>query len=144
MPERGRAGDGPEATGRRGGPSTRDPMTGRTSFDYTGLMIETISRMAKTLGGSGVEGVANDARFLVEGHDGSRLRVALETVQQRFISELVDASGTTRVTLDVGPVSNVTEDAKRHPGRLTLHFGSTVILIDSQPTLTVQVIAKPD
>ncbi len=119
-------------------------MTGGTGFDYTGGMIDTVSRMAKTLGGSGVEGVGHDARFLVEGRDGSRLRVSLDGVQQRFISELVDASGTARVTLDVGPVSQVTEDAKRSPGRLTLHFGNTVILIDSQPTLAIQVIAKPD
>lgn len=119
-------------------------MTARTRFDYIDPMLDTVSRMAKTLGGSGVEGVGHDARFLVDGTDGSRLRVSLESVQQRFISELVDASGTTRVTLDVGPVSQVTEDAKRAPGRLTLHFGNTVILIESQPTLSIQVIAKPD
>ncbi len=119
-------------------------MTGRATFDYTEPMLDTVSRMAKTLGGSGVEGVGHDARFLVEQNDGSRLRVSLESVQQRFISELVDSSGTTRVTLDVGPVSHVTEDAKRSPGRLTLHFGNTVILIESQPTLAIQIIAKPD
>ncbi len=119
-------------------------MTGRRGFDYIGGMNETVTRMAKTLGGSGVEAVAHDARFLVEGEDGSRLRVSLEGVQQRFISELVDAAGTTRVMLDVAPVSNVTEDAKRSPGRITLHFGNTVIFIESKPTLSIQIIAKPD
>lgn len=119
-------------------------MTDRRRFDYIRGMMETVSRMAKILGGTGVEGVGHDARFLVEGKDGSRLRVSLEAVQQRFIGELVDASGTTRVTLDVGPVSLVTEDEKRAPGRVTLHFANTLIFVDSQPTLAIQVIAKPD
>lgn len=52
-------------------------MTARTRFDYIDPMLDTVSRMAKTLGGSGVEGVGHDARFLVDGTDGSRLRVSL-------------------------------------------------------------------
>lgn len=105
-------------------------------------METTISRLAKILGASGLEGSGHDARFAVEGARGGRLKIAIEGAQQRFMGVLMDEAGVTRATIDVAPVTSVTEDPN-FPGRVTLHFGKILIHIDSKPTLAIEVLTTP-
>ena len=105
-------------------------------------MQSTISRLAKVLGASGVEAFGHDARFIVEGAQGGRLKISIEGDRQRFMCVLSDATGVTRTTIDVAPVTNVTEDSN-FPGRVTLHMGKTLIHIDSKPTLAVEFVTPP-
>lgn len=101
-------------------------------------MDDTIRRLAKVLGASGLEGMGADARFAIDGADGSRLKVAIEGGHQRFMCVLQDAKGVTRVDLDVSPVKKVEDPA--FPGRVMLQVGTLVIHLDSKPTLSVEVL----
>lgn len=103
-------------------------------------MDDTIRRLAKVLGASGLEGMGADARFAVDAADGSRLKVAIEGGHQRFMCVLQDAKGVTRADLDVSPVKKVIEDPA-FPGRVVLQVGTLVIHLDSKPTLAVEVLA---
>jgi hypothetical protein len=104
-------------------------------------MDDTTKRLAKVLGASGVESVDHDVRFSVESSDGAHLKVNIEGQQQRLMAVLSDAQGVTRADLDVAPVQKVTEDPA-FPGRVTLHIGSLLIQIDSQPTLAVEILSS--
>ena len=106
-------------------------------------MDTTVSLMAKTLGAHGVESAGADARFAVEGSDGSVMKVSLEGRQQRFMAVLIDAAGVTRASLDVAPVSHVVDD-KSTAGRITLHVGKHRIHIDSQPTPAIEMVTADD
>jgi len=103
-------------------------------------MDNSVSRLAKVLGASGLESAGHDVRFSVDGAEGSRLKVSIEGDQQRLMGVMVDAAGVTRVTLDVAPVTQVTE-APGFPGRVTLHLGKTVIHIDTEPSLAIEVVS---
>ena len=106
-------------------------------------MDTTVSLMAKTLGAHGVESAGSDARFAVEGSDGSVIKVSIEGRQQRFMAVLIDAAGVTRTSLDVAPVSHVLED-KSTPGRVTLHLGKHRIHIDSRPIPSIEMVTSDD
>lgn len=106
-------------------------------------MDSSVSRLAKVLGASGVESAGHDARFSVDGADGSRLKVSIEGDQQRFMGVVIDAAGVTRCTLDVAPVTHVAE-APGFPGRVSLHLGKTIIHIDSRPSIAIEIVADPD
>jgi hypothetical protein len=103
-------------------------------------MDDTVKRLAKVLGASGLESLGSDARFAVDAADGSRLKVNMEAHHQRFMAVLCDAKGVTRADIDVAPVQKVTEDAA-FPGRITLHMGTLLIQIDSKPTLAIEVLS---
>lgn len=102
-------------------------------------MDDTLRRLAKLLGARGVEGTGGDARFSVDGADGSRLKVSIDGARQRFMCVLQDGSGVTRVDLDVAPVKKAAEDPS-FPGRVTFHVGMLTIHVDSKPTLAVEVV----
>jgi hypothetical protein len=104
-------------------------------------MEDTIRRLARVLGATGVESMGHDVRFSVESKDGSRLKVNIEGQQQRLMAVLTDANGVTRADVDVAPVQKVTE-APGFPGRVTIHVGTQMIHIDSQPTLAIELISK--
>jgi hypothetical protein len=104
-------------------------------------MEDTIRRLARVLGATGVESMGHDARLSVESKDGSRLKVNIEGQQQRLMAVLTDANGVTRADLDVAPVQKVTE-VPGFPGRVTIHVGTQMIHIDSQPTLAIALISK--
>ena len=101
-------------------------------------MEDTIRRLARVLGASGIEHAGHDTRFAVDGAEGARLRISVEGQQQRFMAVLKDANDVVRCTVDVAPVTHVTEDPA-FPHRVTLHVGAVHIQIDSQPTLAVEV-----
>ena len=101
-------------------------------------METTVRRLAKILGASGVEGAGHDARFIVEGVNGDCLRVSVEGQQQRLMAVLQCSAGRTRATVDVAPVSKVTEDVNV-PGRATLHIGHMLIHLDSDPALSIEI-----
>jgi hypothetical protein len=103
-------------------------------------MDSSVSRLAKVLGASGLESAGHDARFSVEGSEGSCLKVSSEGDQQRLMGVIVDGAGVTRATLDVAPVTYVTE-APGFPGRVSLHLGKTIIHIDTQPSLAIEVVS---
>jgi hypothetical protein len=104
-------------------------------------MDNTVRRMAKILGAHGVEATAHDARFMVEGAGGGKLRLSLEGQQQRLMAVLSDATGQTCCTVDVAPVSRMTEDPSA-PGRATIHIGHVQIHLDSQPTLAIEIVSN--
>ena len=54
------------------------------------------------------------------------------------MATLVDANGITRCSVDVAPVSKVKEDLS-FPGRVTLYVGKTLVHIDSQPSLAIEL-----
>lgn len=104
-------------------------------------MDDTIKRLAKVLGATGVESMGADVRFSVEASDGAKLKVNVEGQQQRLMAVLTDPQGVTRADLDVAPIEKVTEDAA-FPGRVTLHVAGLMIQLDSKPTLAVEVLSK--
>jgi hypothetical protein len=106
-------------------------------------METTVRRLAKILGASGVEGAGHDARFIVEGVNGDVLRVSVEAQQQRLMAVLQCAHGRTRCTVDVAPVTRVTEDANV-PGRATCHIGHMMIHIDSDPALSIEIVSNEE
>lgn len=103
-------------------------------------METTVSIMAKVLGAHGVEASGSDARFAVEGNDGSILKVSIEGHTQRFMAVLLDAAGVARLSIDVAPVSHVLQDPA-FPGRVTLHVQNQRVHIDSKPTLAVEIVS---
>jgi hypothetical protein len=103
-------------------------------------MDNTISRMAKILGASGVEASGHDASFEVGNTSGERLRVTLHGDSQRLMAVLQDPTGQTRCTVDVAPVARVTETPTA-PGRATVHIGRLQIHIDSQPSLSIEIVS---
>ena len=103
-------------------------------------MVNTIRRMAKILGASGVEASGHDASFEVSSAGGERLRVSLQGDSQRLMAVLQDPTGQTRCTVDIAPVAHVTE-TPAVPGRATVHMGRLLIHIDSQPTLSIAVVS---
>ena len=104
-------------------------------------MDTTLKLIAKTLGASAVEASGADARFAVEGADSGRLKISIEGGLQRVMGVLIDAAGVTRASFDVAPVSHVKEDPG-FPGRVTLHVGKQLVVIDSRPTLAIEIISK--
>lgn len=104
-------------------------------------MEDTVKRLAKVLGATGLESMGHDVRFAVDAADGSRLKVSIEGNQQRFMAVLLDSKGVTRSSLDVAPVKKVTEDAA-FPGRVTLHVGTLMIHIETKPSLAVEVLTE--
>ena len=106
-------------------------------------METTIRRLAKILGASGVEGAGHDARFIVEGVNGDCLRVSLEAQQQRLMAVLQDGAGRTRCTVDVAPITRVTEDINAS-GRATIHIGNMQIHIDSDPALSIEIVTNEE
>ncbi len=106
-------------------------------------MEDTIKRLAKVLGATGLESVGHDARFTVEGGDGLKLDVSIEGTQQRFIATLIDGKKVPRAALDVAPLRKVTEDPKV-PGRVTLHVGAMMIHVDTKPGLALALVSEPE
>jgi hypothetical protein len=103
-------------------------------------MEQTIRRLAKVLGATGIESAGHDTRFVVEGEQGGRLQVSVEGAQQRLMAVLKDGEGVVRCTLDLAPIRAATED-KHFPHRVTLHVGHLMVHIDSQPTLAVECLS---
>lgn len=103
-------------------------------------MEQTIRRAAKVLGASTVEASASGFRFAVEGDQGGRLSVSMGGAQQRFMAILKDAAGITRCTVDVGPVTSVTEDSA-FPHRVVVHTGNMLIQLDTAPTLAIEILS---
>jgi hypothetical protein len=104
-------------------------------------MDDTIRRLTKVLGATGVESMGHDTRFTVEGADGSKLKVNIEAQQQRFMAVLVDAKGVTRATVDVAPVKTASEDPN-YPGRVTLHLATHQLHVESKPSLAVELVSE--
>jgi hypothetical protein len=103
-------------------------------------MEDTIRRLAKVLGATGLEGNGADARFAVEAPDGSRLKVQVGAGLQRLMCVLQDPGGVTRADLDIAPVKKVEEDPN-FAGRVVVHVGVFKVQLDTQPTLAVEVFS---
>ncbi len=110
---------------------------------YGSAMETTISLLAKHLGATGVESSGGDARFAVEGAGGGHLKVSISARAQRFMGVLSDGAGVVRATVDVAPISSVTEDPA-FPGRVTLHVGRQLVHIDTKPTLAIEIATHHD
>jgi hypothetical protein len=104
-------------------------------------MENTVAMLAKVLGARGIESAGGDARFVVEGASGERLRVSIEGEQQRFMAVLNDGQGIVRCSIDIAPVTHVTQDHEV-PGRVTLHVGQLLIHVDSKPTLAIEIASR--
>lgn len=103
-------------------------------------MEASIQRAAKVLGASAVQGAGPNFSFASQGPGGDELAVSMSGAQQRLMAVLKDAAGVTRGTVDVGPVSHVTEDPE-HPGRVTVHVGHVLVHLDSRPTLGIGIVS---
>jgi hypothetical protein len=108
---------------------------------YNKDMDNTIRRMAKVLGACAVEASGHDARLEVVNSSGERLRVSLAGETQRLMAVLQDPGGQTRCTVDLAPVAHVTEDPHA-PGRTTVHIGRMQVHIDSQPSLSIEIVSE--
>jgi hypothetical protein len=106
-------------------------------------MESTVSLLAKVLGAKGVENSASDTRFVADSPEGGRLKVSIAGSAQRFMATLVDSAGVTRCSIDVAPVTKVKEDPHT-PGRVTLHVGRTLVHIDSQPSIAIELETLED
>lgn len=102
-------------------------------------MDDTIRRLAKVLGATGLEAHGADVRFAVDGGDGSRLKVNVDGGRQRFMCVLQDSKGVTRTDLDLAPVKKIVEDPA-FSGRVILHVGLLEVRIDTKPTLAIEVL----
>ena len=106
-------------------------------------MEHTIRTLARKLGASGMESAGHDTRFVVEGTEGGRLQVSVEGAQQRLMGVLKDANGIARCTIDLAPITHVTED-KAFPRRITLQIGTVLVHIDAEPTLAIEIVSAAD
>jgi len=104
-------------------------------------MEDTIRRLTKVLGATGVEAMGHDVRFTVEGKGGAKLKVNIEQQQQRVMAVLTDGTGITRASVDVAPVKSVTEDPG-FPGRVTMHVGTLKLQIETLPSLALEVLTE--
>jgi hypothetical protein len=104
-------------------------------------MEDTVRRLTKVLGATGVEAIGPDTRFTVSGSGGAQLKVSVEGQHQRFMAVLIDGSGITRTSVDVAPVKSVTEDPQ-FPGRVTLHFGTLLVHVETKPSLALEVVTQ--
>lgn len=102
-------------------------------------MENTVHRLAQILGASGVEVAGHDARFAVKDASGAVLKVSIEGDEQRFMCVLKDSAGETRCSIDVGRVTHVREE-KGFDGRVRLELGKLMLVIDSKPTLAVEIV----
>ena len=103
-------------------------------------MDDTIRRLTRVLGATGVESMGHDTRFSVESADGSKLKVSIEGQQQRFMAVLQDPAGVTRASIDVAPVKSASEDPG-FPGRVTLHLATHTMHVETRPTLALSLVS---
>lgn len=101
-------------------------------------MEETVRRLAKLLGATSVEAAGHDAHISVLDEKGAELRLSIKGAAQRMMAVLVDATGTTRVSLDVAPVTLAFEE-RDFPGRVTLRVGFQLVHLDGQPEVGIEV-----
>jgi len=105
-------------------------------------MEASIQRAAKVLGANSVQSAGAYFSFACQGAAGGELKVSMSGAQQRLMAVLKDAAGVTRSTVDIGPISHVTEDAES-PGRVTVHAGHMLVHLDSQPSLAIEITSAP-
>jgi hypothetical protein len=101
-------------------------------------MEETIRRAAKLLGAEGVECAGHGVRFVVRDAHGAELRVSINMNTQRLMAVVVDGTGTTRLSLDMAPVSVAFEESS-YPGRVTLRVGFQLVHLDGKPSVGVEI-----
>ncbi len=101
-------------------------------------MEETVRQLAKLLGATSVEAAGHDATILVRDPQGAELRLSIKGASQRMMAVLVDATGTTRISLDLAPVTLAFED-RDYPGRVTLRVGYQLVHLDGQPEVGIEV-----
>lgn len=103
-------------------------------------MDDSIRRLAHILGATELEGGGGVVTFLVNGADGGKMKVRIESAQQRFMAVLQDAKGVTRADVNIAPVKSVREDPS-FPGRIILFLGAVRVQVDSKPSLAIEVLS---
>lgn len=101
-------------------------------------MEETIRRLTRILGAVTVQAAAHETSFAVVDPQGAQLRCTVTPATQRLMAVLVDAGGTTRCSLDVGPVTGCFE-APDVPGRVTLRVGNQLVHLDGRASVGIEV-----
>lgn len=101
-------------------------------------MEETVRQLAKLLGATSVEAAGHDAHISVRDTKGAELRLSIRGASQRMMAVLVDATGTTRISLDLAPVTLAFEE-RDYPGRVTLRVGYQLVHLDGQPEVGIEV-----
>lgn len=101
-------------------------------------MEETVRHLAKLLGATSVEAAGHDAIISVRDAKGAELRLCIKGAAQRMMAVLKDASGTTRISLDLAPVTLAFEE-REYPGRVTLRVGYQLVHLDGQPEVGIEV-----
>jgi hypothetical protein len=99
---------------------------------------ETIRRLTRILGATNVQAAGHDSMFEVRDQHGAVLRCDIKLSTQHLMLVLLDPTGVTRCSLDMGPVS----EAFEHPdvrGRVTLRIGNQLIHLDGQPSVGIEI-----
>lgn len=101
-------------------------------------MEETIGRLTRVLGAVAVETSKEETSFVVVDGAGAQLRCTIAPATQRLMVVLVDPLGTTRCSVDVGPVTGCFE-APDVPGRVTLRVGQQLVHLDGRESVGIEV-----
>lgn len=101
-------------------------------------MEETIRHLTRVLGAKNVQAAGHETMFAVEDEKGAKLRCSITGTTQHMMLVLVDPNGTTRTTLDVGPVTEAFEEPDT-PGRVTLRVGNQLVHVDGQPSVGIEI-----
>jgi hypothetical protein len=105
-------------------------------------MEETVRRLTRILGAMIVESSGHETTFAVHDEQGAQLRCTLSLASQHLMAVLVDPRGTTRCSLDLGPVTEAFERPEL-PGRVTLRVGHQLVHLDGQPSVGLEVESIP-
>lgn len=101
-------------------------------------MEETVRRLTRILGATIVETSGHETTFVIHDEQGAELRCSLTLGTQHFMAVLVDATGTTRCSLDLGPVTEAFERPEI-AGRVTLRVGHELVHLDGAPSVGLEI-----
>lgn len=105
-------------------------------------MEDTIRRLTRILGATHVQSADHDSMFEVRDARGAVMRGDIKTSTQHLMLIIIDPDGTTRTSLDIGPISEAFEQP-HVPGRVTLRIANMLVHLDGQPSVGVELESIP-
>lgn len=105
-------------------------------------MEDTTRRLTRVLGATSVQAADHDSMFEVRDARGAVMRGDIKLSTQHLMLIVIDPDGTTRTSLDIGPISEAFEQPDV-PGRVTLRVGNLLVHLDGQPLVGVELESIP-
>jgi hypothetical protein len=99
---------------------------------------ETVRRLTRILGATTVETSGHETTFVIHDEQGGELRCSITLGTQHLMAVLVDPAGTTRCSLDLGPVTEAFERPEI-PGRVTMRVGHQLVHLDGLPSVGLEI-----